>query len=260
MSDKKIDLAEYQYPGDEYVSAVATQTTADAARVETEADADLEALNAHASVGSGSGSLFNRVLQGNKRKILGLGVVLAAVVAFQLMHHRDTPDISPGPQVQQAPQTLDTSMSSASEQQAQWQQSLSALQQDSNANNQQIADLKSQLASMNEQLQAANDTNQQLKQAMVMLLQQLRDVTDQLAKKPASPVATNNAKPAPTVVYAIRAMVDGRAWIQGSNGLTQSVTVGDPIPAYGNVTSIQAAQGVITTTSGKEIRLGANDY
>lgn len=257
MSDKKIDLAEYQYPGDEYVSSVpVTDAKSDVA----DADIEDDVLNSPVIARTNSGSLFIRVLHGNKRKLLGLGAILAAVMAFQMMHHHDAPEITSVSQAQPAPQTPDSAMFNTHEQQAQWQQSLSTLQQDSQANNQQIADLKSQLASMNEQLQAANDNNQQLKQAMVMLLQQLRDVTDQLAKKSASPATTNVAKPAPAVVYAIRAMVDGRAWIQGSNGLTQSVTVGDPIPDYGNVTSIQAAQGVIMTTSGKEIRLGANDY
>ena len=157
MSDKKIDLAEYQYPGDEYVSSVPVTDAKSGV-----ADIENDALNSPATAESNSGGLVNRVLHGNKRKLLGLGAILAAVVAFQMMHHHDAPEITQVPQVQQPSHTADASLSDTTEQQAQWQQSLSALQQDSTANNQQIADLKSQLASMNEQLQAANDNNQQL--------------------------------------------------------------------------------------------------
>ena len=110
---------------------------------------------------------------------------------------------------------------------------------------------------MNDQLQQSNETNDQLKQAMVLLLQELRNLNDTVAKQ----AIVKTQKPhEPELVYAVRALVDGRAWIVGSNGLSQSVTVGDPIPGYGNVTAIEAARGAIVTTSGKVIRLGANDY
>ncbi len=243
MSSKTMQQDEYQYPGDEYV--VAPQAAEQAAQA-AEGEVPVASVNRKTGI--------QRFLSLNKRNVVMLGVLAIALVAFQVMHHQaPAPSLPP---VQPA-MTVAT-VAAPNDDQLLLQKSLADLEQSNYSNNQQIATLKSQLADVNTQLQNANQTNDQLKQAMVLLLQQLRDLNAQMAKKPAATVAKQPAHP--EVVYAVRAMVDGRAWIQGSNGLSLSVTVGDPIPDYGNVTAIQAVQGMIQTTSGKVIRLGANDY
>jgi len=239
MGDK-MQHEEYQYPGDEYVTT-SPETTQQPEAAEEES-APVRTTPA-----------WQRFILLNKRKLFMLGIVLVGVVSFQVMHHKAEP-VATLPSVTQP--VVAAPVATNNDDQLLLQKSLAELQQSNDSNNQEIVNLKTQLATVNDQLQASNETNQQLKQAMVLLLQELRNLNEEMAKKTVAKPAAHH----PEVVYVVRAMVEGRAWIQGSNGLSQSVTIGDPIPAYGNVTAIKAAQGVIMTTSGKEIRLGANDY
>lgn len=241
MSDKNMQNNEYQYPGDEYVVAPKEAE-------QTAAEPDVAAPVASRTSG------WQRFAANNKRNIVVFGVVIVGVIVFQTMRHKAPTDGMP------AVKPVASSMIAApTDDQLLLQKSMAELQQNNDANNQEIANLKSQLASVNGQLQTANQANDQLKQAMVLLMQELRNLNDKMAKRPTTVVVAQKAEQ-PGVVYAVRAMVDGRAWIQGSNGLSMSVTLGDPIPDYGNVTGIQAAQGLIQTSSGKVIRLGSNDY
>lgn len=54
-------------------------------------------------------------------------------------------------------------------------------------------------------------------------------------------------------LWTVRAMIDGRAWIQSSKGRTMTVAVGTAIQGYGIVESIAVESGVIMTSSGKAI-------
>jgi intracellular multiplication protein IcmG len=59
--------------------------------------------------------------------------------------------------------------------------------------------------------------------------------------------------------YFVSAVIPGRAWIQGADGTAQTVAVGDLIPGYGRVTSINAYSGTVTTSSGVKIYYGINE-
>tara|TARA_A100001015_G_scaffold282275_1_gene346379 strand:- start:3237 stop:4103 length:867 start_codon:yes stop_codon:yes gene_type:complete len=54
-------------------------------------------------------------------------------------------------------------------------------------------------------------------------------------------------------VWTIRAMIDGRAWIQSSKGQTMTVAIGSEIKGYGVVEAIIVGNGTIITSSGKII-------
>lgn len=58
------------------------------------------------------------------------------------------------------------------------------------------------------------------------------------------------------LVYTVEAIVPGRAWLRMPNGMTQTVTVGDVIPGYGQVVSVDSMDGVVNTSSGKTITSG----
>ena len=61
------------------------------------------------------------------------------------------------------------------------------------------------------------------------------------------------------VKYYVEAVIPGRAWLIGSNSTTITVSVGTPIPGYGHVRIIDAAQGRVLTSSGKIMRFSQDD-
>ena len=72
----------------------------------------------------------------------------------------------------------------------------------------------------------------------------------QLAEK-----AKPKAKAKPEITYSLQAVVEGRAWIENSNGRNQTVKVGDVLPDYGVITKIDAVNSLVYSSSGKIIRI-----
>ncbi|MAZ78042.1 MAG: hypothetical protein CMF39_05135 [Legionellaceae bacterium] len=54
--------------------------------------------------------------------------------------------------------------------------------------------------------------------------------------------------------YFVQAVIPGRAWLKSPNGQSLTVTVGDTIPAYGQVLSIDSYSGSVVTSSGHVIQ------
>ena len=61
------------------------------------------------------------------------------------------------------------------------------------------------------------------------------------------------------VEYHLKAILPGRAWVESSEGEAETVSVGDSIENYGQVTAIDPDQGIVSTASGKMIRYGERD-
>jgi len=59
--------------------------------------------------------------------------------------------------------------------------------------------------------------------------------------------------------YYLRALIDGRAWVQDESGKTTTVKVGDQLGDYGTITGIHPEKGVMTTSSGKGIYFDSQD-
>lgn len=59
--------------------------------------------------------------------------------------------------------------------------------------------------------------------------------------------------------FYIRAIVEGRAWLRSSASNNITVSVGDKINTYGEVTGIYPNEGVVSTTSGRSIVFIANE-
>lgn len=74
-------------------------------------------------------------------------------------------------------------------------------------------------------------------------------------------------KAAPRVIYHVRAIVPGRAWLYatrdrlGATVVLKSLTVkvGDRLPGYGRVERISPEQGKVWTRSGRSVTYGSND-
>lgn len=246
MSDQNKRTAdEYQYPGEEYV-VEPTETTP-----------DKETVTKKTVSQAGEPAAWKQFVMNNRRKLLVVLIVLVLLVAFQIMKHKENNKvIMQAPEQPKVTQTQPSQFQPSNEDRSMLQQSLALIQQSGTENAQEISQLKSQLDDMHSQMQEVSETNDQMKKAMVLLLQELKNINENMQVK----MPKKTALPKPNLVYSIRAMVDGRAWILGSNGLAESVTVGEPIPGYGNVTGIYPARGLITTTTGKSIRLGDNDF
>lgn len=60
-------------------------------------------------------------------------------------------------------------------------------------------------------------------------------------------------------IYYLKALVPGRAWLQTLKGQVATVTIGDRLPGYGIIQSIDTEQGIVTTSSGRLIQYGPRD-
>lgn len=61
------------------------------------------------------------------------------------------------------------------------------------------------------------------------------------------------------MIYEVKAVVPGRAWIQSDNGILTSIELGETLVGYGKVESIDVVQGVVKLSSGAEIHYGLYD-
>lgn len=67
-------------------------------------------------------------------------------------------------------------------------------------------------------------------------------------------------KLAPPMKYYIRALVEGRAWLQTDDGGEATVSVGQSLKDYGTILAIYVNQGLVTTSSGRVISFKDNEY
>lgn len=67
-------------------------------------------------------------------------------------------------------------------------------------------------------------------------------------KKQAQPLKSNAAE------YSVHAIIPGRAWLKSSSGQILTVTEGDKVSDYGTVAVIDAANGLVRTSSGITFR------
>lgn len=59
--------------------------------------------------------------------------------------------------------------------------------------------------------------------------------------------------------YHIRAAIHGRAWLDSKNRSFVTVKLGDRLPTYGKITAIFPDQGLIKTSSGRDISYASTD-
>lgn len=241
---------EYQFPKDEYLEQSDSNPSHKQGVREEEENAELrDAGNRRMS--------FLR----NRKFVIGLVVFLVIVVGLKLMHHPKStvPVVSeptvqeqqPAPVVNSAPtfalpaQNVDTASSTT------------------------ISDMQNHLSEVRDQLNSVSAANAQLTQSVSALTAQMsaltaavQETTQKLAAITAKPVMgmkKTGYHPMP-VMYVLKAVVPGRAWLIGSNGVSINVAVGNYVsPYYGSIRAIDAMNGQVITTSGKVISYGSND-
>jgi len=226
---------EYQYPNEEYV----TETTP------TEEREPKKRMN-----------FIVHLIQNNKRVTVVVLVVIIALIAFKIMRGRNKiqPVVKSHPVVQQSAPRLVAQTQPSPELINQ----LNALKQSADENQAQISQLQNQLTDMGTQLRQSNSTQEQLNQSMSVLVQELKQLANKTQKQPVKKIK-KAALPIRPIVFHLKAIVPGRAWIVSNDGLSESVSVGDTIARYGTVKVVDANRGMVLTSSGKVIGYGEND-
>lgn len=228
---------EYQYPNEEYVA-------------ETTPPEEQEQPDKRAN-------FIIRLIQNNKRVTIVVVVVIVALIAFKLMNHHSKPKViaiaKTKPVVQQPVQQTFTQRRSSPE----VMNLLSSLRQNAKESQTEISQLQNQISDLRVQFTQTHQTQAQLNQSMVVLAEKLKQLTAKIHQKPSKKVKKALS---PSLVFHLKAVVPGRAWIVSNNGLSESVSVGDAIAQYGIVKVIDANRGMVLTSSGKVIGYGVNDH
>lgn len=234
---------EYQFPKEEYMDhSGSDESSADASRAE------------YAS--SAKPGLKERFpFLGNKKFLLGGGVVLVILIGLGVMHH--------GPKKVDMQQPTMQPVVTHSVQAPQVADQLSSIQAGQSSNQGDISNLKNHVEQLHEQLANMQSTNTALTQTILQLTAQIKGLTSEVqansAKLAPKPKKAKNVAPVVPITYSLKAIVTGRAWVVSSNGNAYTVSVGDKLAQYGTIESIDADAGRIVTSSGKVIVYGKND-
>ncbi len=248
MTDKNND--EYQFPHDEYVTA---EDKAQPSNQETISEEDnnttIEKENNPNSENKGYSSLLDRFPILHNKRLLGvIGIVVVALIGFQMIKpdHKTTTIKKTQPKVQA------TAMPEF-QQRTMLVDKINHLAQ-TTSNTQQLENqLQTQINEFNRLLHQSAQSNQAIKKAMMALTQQVAHLSTQVKKATTMPNHIKKLPPAPVLKFHLRAVIPGRAWIEGSEGSTASVTVGSKIKNYGIVRAIEVKAGRVLTSSGKVI-------
>jgi intracellular multiplication protein IcmG len=126
---------------------------------------------------------------------------------------------------------------------------VNTLDQTLNQQGQTITQLQDNMGSLQESINGLNTT-------VTNMSQKLASINDQLTKPKKAPKPVEAGPP--PVTYIVKAMVPGRAWLQGSNGSMLSVTVGNEVPQHGTVTQIDLSNGQVLTSDGTAMTYDIN--
>jgi len=181
-----------------------------------------------------------------RRIILALVAVIILVIVFHFISEKPAPVIEQ-PVVQSAPSNTDN---------LQTLNSLDALRLHSTQTESQLSKLKNDVSDLRDTLNESQAQNQKLQEQVSALADQVKILTNDMDKV----LEKLTPKKVEKIVYHLRAVLPDRAWIMSSSGNEESVTMGDHVSGYGTIKSIDAKTGVLTTSSGRKIVFGPNDY
>lgn len=251
MTDKNKNMGdEYQFPHDEYVAAeddTKQQPNYDAFQGQGEAE---ESASASTDAPKAKKGLTERFpfLQ-NKRVLIVVGVVVVAIIVFQMTKPSHTVKV-----VKQAQQVQRQQVPSLQEQQQNaLLNKVDSLSQAANSSKNAESQLAGEVSQLKTSLNQSANNNKAMREAMIALANQVQGLQEQLKKATTTPKHIKKLPPAPVLTFRLRAIIPGRAWIEGSNGEADSVAVGNKIKNYGKVTAIDADAGKVVTSSGKDI-------
>ena len=239
--DDKNSNHEYQYPESEYVVDGETHP----------AEEHDEQQSGHAALPRPDMNMLLELWRSNKRIIIITGIAIFVALLFKLFSGHETEKAQAPVVVEPVQQPMDASLIN-NQGNVQVQSALNAASQNKAA----IDELHNELEQLKSAVDGMNSAQAQFSNTLGMLSDQINQIQTALQPKPAA------VKKQPVVVpitYYLRAVVPGRAWIQGTDGSSRSVAVGDVIKQYGAVQSIDAENGLVVTSSGKTIGFNSDD-
>lgn len=130
--------------------------------------------------------------------------------------------------------------------------------------------IRAEVTSVGDQVLTVNNNINSLNTQLSALNQVITDLSNQVAKQSQELNALRacaqpkKIKPkirihVERVIYYLKAVIPGRAWLIGSNGSTLTVREGTKIAGYGTVKLIDSMQGRVLTSSGQIIRFSQED-
>lgn len=245
---KKFHDDEYQFPQDGFADDLHAEEQSSSSEEEVQE----QPLIAEEAV---EPSGFAAVWANHKRVIVIIGVVAAVAITFAILRVVQKPAVAP---VAPTPAPMVAAPVVQTVVDPQMVDQLASLKQDAMNNGTVVRQLQGQVQQLTNTLNQTRAAQQQLNQSLMVLVGQVQQLTAEVKvlahPKPVAHKPVPKAAPAPVITFQLRAVVPGRAWIVGSDGQSHSVTVGDHIPQYGNVQSIDADAGIVITTSGKTIK------
>ncbi len=236
--DNKHSEQEYQYPEGEYV------VDGEAHPAEQPQQAALPQPNMN---------MLADLWRANKRIIIITGIAIFVALLFKLFSGHKVPEQAPVMvEPVQAAVTTDQNAISA-QASSQMQSALNAVNQNKAA----IDELHNEVEQLKSAIDGVNSSQAQFSNSLSVLSEQIAQI--QTALQPKKPAEAKKTVATIPVIYYLRAIIPGRAWIQGSDSSSRSVAVGDTLKQYGVVQSIDAENGVVTTSSGKIIGFNSDD-
>lgn len=127
---------------------------------------------------------------------------------------------------------------------------VSGLNQTLNQQEQTISELQNNMEVLQNSVNSISTTVNEMSQRLTVINDQLTKPKKALVK----PIETGP----PPVNYIVKAMVPGRAWLQGNHGETLSVSVGSDVATHGTVTQIDLAGGQVFLSDGTVISYDIN--
>lgn len=225
---------EYQYPDEEYV-------------VEGEAH---PANEQPTGLPQPNVNLLLDLWHANKRIIIISVAAIFIALLFKLFTgHKAQPVTAP---VVVQPVQQENSLAVESQVNSQVQSALNASSQNKSA----VDELRTEVQQLKAAVDSINSSQAQFSNTLGVLSDQINQIQESLQPKKA---AVQKAPPVIPISYSLRAIIPGRAWIQGSDGSSASVAVGDMVKQYGVVQNVNAETGVVTTSSGKAITFNSDD-
>ena len=168
-----------------------------------------------------------------------------------------TPSPAPVAAVQPAPEVRTTSMSVASEKLASQPSTMADNQQKINEMLQESQYLTNMVRKIQDEKEEISQRFEDLEREVDGLVATNKDAEERI-KRLEQKMAEKEPKktmPEKAVTYRLQAVVEGRAWIESSAGKNRTVKVGDIIKDYGVVTHIDVVNSIVSTSSGKAIKV-----
>ncbi|KPJ67707.1 MAG: hypothetical protein AMJ43_03480 [Coxiella sp. DG_40] len=175
----------------------------------------------------------------NKKLITVIGIIIALFIVYQFIRPKPTKELAPSPEDFQASIT----------------QQLSELTQKFNQNSAKITNIEDEL----DKIQSLASKTDEVVNNLNTTVSELSKTVQQLSLEQKTAEITKIGKIKPKVIYHVRAIVPGRAWLEAEDGTTVTVRLGSKLNNYGTVTDIDVHEGTVKTDLGFVIKHGVND-